>query len=787
MLKAQIKAAFRSILYQKYYSLLNILGLAVGLAAFTLIALFVRHELSYDKHNKEANSIYRIVRNEYTCSPPPMAPAIKADIPEIKYASRFIVSNNVLTSVGDKFYSEDEYIWTDNEFFKIFTIDFIKGNANTALTKPNDIVISETMAKKYFGSSDPMGELITFSREHEYSVAGVFKDLPGNSHYQFDIVLPIDSYFKITGNNPQSWSSNYTYSYVKLHADASLAAANGKLVNLEKALTGWTAESGEAYQQHFFFQPISEIHLYSHRQQELQVNGNIRNVYIFSSIGLLILIIAGINYVNLTTAMAGKRYKEVGVRKALGARKTQLINQFLSESLLIALMATTIASGIVLYTQAYFGQLMQRQMALGLADIPMLLPALFFMAILVGLAAGIIPSRSVSGVNVISILRGSSAGSGGGKTMRNSLVLVQFTIALVLIILSINVQRQLAFVIEKDPGYEREQIITMRLFDKSIGSNIATIKQELLGQQDVLAVSSSQFLPHDISGFRRPDWFCENPTDCAPISYAEVDYGFKDLYNLEITSGRNFSKDFPADKLGAFLINEKAAQKAGWESPIGMEISHYDGTNGKIVGVVKDFHFQSMHADIAPLYLILKEDVATYFSIKIASSEVPTTLAGIEATFNDYSPSAPFHYSFLDEAFEAAYHAEKRLGAIFTFFSVVAILLGCLGLYGMSTFIISQCTKEIGVRKVLGASSSGISILLGSKFLRPVVFANLIAWPLAYFSLNKWLEGFAYKTDITVWSFALAALLVLAITILTVSLQSRKIAKQTPSVSLRYE
>ena len=698
-----------------------------------------------------------------------------------------LLSNNILIGVGEDYFTEDEYFWTDNEFFKIFSFEFIQGDIETILNNPTDILISESIARKYFGNNDPMGEALTISRNLEYSVAGVFKDLPANSHFHFDIVLPIEKYFQIGNSDPEYWGSNYVYTYVKLHQDADIASVNEKLIKIEKKLVEWTPDSGKPYEQHFFFQPITEIHLYSHRRQELQVNGDIRNVIIFSSIGLLILIIGGINYVNLTTAMSGKRYKEVGIRKALGAKKAQLIHQFLTESVIVALISTSIATLIVIYSQSYFANLMERKISLGISDIPFLIPSLLLLAIIVGLAAGLFPSRSVSGISVISIFRKSSRNNSGGYSMRNILVVFQFSIALVLIILAINVQRQLAFIIEKDPGYEKEQIITMRLFDSSLKRNIESLKVELLNNRNVVDISTSHNLPHKITDFTRQEWFCDDPSDCTPISYNPVDYGFVELYDLEIVEGRNFSKDYPSDALGSFIINQKAAKMAGWDSPIGMEISHYDGRKGNIIGVVKDFHFQSMHSDIAPLYLMLDESVYSYISIKIDGNDVPGTLKSIESTFNTFSPNAPFQFTFFDEAFELAYNSEKRLGSIFTFFSVLAILLGCLGLYGMSTFVISQRTKEIGVRKVFGATNSGITILLSKNFLGPVILANIIAWPLAYITLNKWLETFAFRTNISIWPFVLGAIIVLVITILTISLHSRKIAQQTPSVSLRYE
>ncbi len=787
MIISRIRSAFRSIFSQKYYAFINIFGLAIGLSAFILIALFVRHELSYDRYHDNVERIYRIVRNEYTCSPPPMSPTLKEAIPEIQYASRFIRSTNLLLTAGENHFTEDEYFWTDNEFFDIFSVKFIQGDPGTILKSPTDIILSESTARKYFGDSDPMGEVITSSRGNEYTVAGIFKDFPSNSHFRFDIVLPIDTYFRITNNNPESWSGNYVYSYVKLKPQTDIASVNEKLVNIEKELVGWTPESGEAYEQYFFFQPVTEIHLHSHRKQEVQVNGDIRNVFIFSSIALLILIIAGINYINLATAMAGNRHKEVGMRKALGIRKMQLVGQFITESILVALLSTGMATIIVILSLSYFGKLMEREMSLALADIPFLIPSLLVLSILVGIATGLIPSRSLSRVSIISVIRGSSKNRIGGKYLRNILIITQFIVALILIILSINVQKQLNYISGRDPGYEKDQIVVMRLFDRSLRSNIQALKDELLEEKNVLDVSTSYELPHKITGFTRPEWFCDDPTDCTPISYNPVDYNFVQLFDIVILEGRNFSKDHPSDASGAFLVNEKAVRMAGWDHPIGKEIDHYDGTKGYIVGVTEDFHFQSLHSEIAPLYLMLDEDVYSYFSIKIHGDHIPATLDHIKSIFNKFSPNTPFQYSFFDEEFEMIYTGEKRLGSIFTFFSVLAIFLGCLGLFGMSAFLLSQRTREMGIRKVYGASNTDIIRLLSAHFMIPVLLANVLAWPVAYLACKRWLEGFAYRTNITFWPFLLAACIVLLITILTISLHSRKIAQQTPASSLKHE
>jgi len=782
-----LRYLFRSLSRQKYFFSINITGLAIGLAAFILIALFVKHELSYDRYHQDADLIFRIARKQYTCSPPPMAPTLKEVIPEIEYSTRFIRSTNLLVSVEEQSFTEDEYFWADSEFFDVFSVDFTQGDPDHVLESPNEVLISERIARKYFGREDPMGRLIVDSRENVFSVAGVFREFPSNSHFHFDIVFSIDRYFQTSGNDPKSWGSNYTYSYVKLFPGADMDQVNGKLVDLEKELTGWDEASGEAYEQYFFFQAITEIHLHSHRRQELEANGNIKNVYIFSSIGLLILIIAAINYINLGAAMAGKRHKEVGMKKVLGLGNIGLVRQFLGESVLVAFLSALGATVLVALTLPFFGRLMDRELALGLKDIPFLILLVFVLTVLVGLGTGLLPSRSLSRLNIVSTIRGSSSTGPDRKYLRSLLIASQFVVAIVLIILSINVQRQLNFISDKDPGYEKENILVFRIFDRSLGPNLQIMREQLLAHDDVLSVSTAYKLPHLITDFRRPEWFCEDPSNCDPISYNEVDYDYVDLFNIGIVEGRNFSREFPSDAEGAFLVNEKAVAMAGWDSPLGTEIEHYTGQKGKIVGVVKDFHFQSMHAEIAPLYLILNDRAYSYFAIKTGTGDIQATLDHIQSIFHKFSPLTPFQYTHFNEEFEELYKAEKRLGFIFSYFSTLAIFLGCLGIFSMSAYLIGQRTKELGMRKIFGAMTLDNMLLLGKRFMWPVLMANLLAWPLAYNALNRWLESFAYRSPVDLTSFLLASLLVLLITALTSSMHSGKIARQSPVESIRCE
>ncbi len=788
MIRQHIKSAFRSIFRRKLYSAINIFGLAVALCAFILIAMYVRHELSYDKFNDGYENIYRVVRDEYTCSPPAMASYLKENISGIDHASHFIRLNNLLASVEDKYYTEDEYFYTDNEFLRIFSIDLIQGDKDNVLKSIDDIIISESIARKYFGSEDPMGKIITVSRSVQYSVAGVFKDFPGNSHYKFDVVMPLDRYYQLTGNSRDSWSSNYTYTYIKLGGGVNLDHLNKRMVEIEKELTGWDDSSGEEYKQYFSFQPISEIHLHSHRQQEVQVNGDIRNVYVFSSIAFLILIIAAINYVNIATAIAGERTREIGIRKIMGIKKSQLFNQFLTESMLIAIISIAGALILTWLFLPVFGNLMDRDMILAAPDIPLFILLVLGLLLIIGLGTGMLPSRTLSGVSALSVLKGPEPSAKTRWRARDILVMAQFMVALVLIILTLNVNRQIRYISKVDPGYDKEQIINLRVFDRSMLSGMPAIKEELSQLNNVEFVSVSNQIPNNIEYFTRPDWFCDDVRTCTPIFYNQVDYDFVDVYGIEITRGRNFSVAYPSDARGAFLVNEKAVKMAGWDNPVGMEINHWNDAKGIIVGVVSDFNFRSLHSEIAPLYLYLNENYeASFLSIRIIGGDLKGTLTSIENVIDKFSPGSPFQYSFFDEEFERAYNSDRRLESIFTFFSILAIILACLGLFGMSSFTISRRTKEVGVRKVFGAQAFENLIMLIKGFLRPVVLANILAWPVAFYVTHRWLESFAYRSTVTVWTFIIAALSLIIITLLTVVARSASLSRQTPAVSLRYE
>ncbi len=787
MFKNYLLVTVRNLKKNSTYSLLNIIGLAVGMTAFILIALYVQYELRFDKYHENADRIYRVVREERAFTPAPLGPSLKEKIPEVESAARILRRNKTLISYEQKHFLEEEFYWVDPETFDIFSIPFICGDPETALNDPSAIVLSQRTAKKYFGNSDPMGKVLTVSERYEFKVAGVFNDMPSNSHFVMDAVVPYETYFRITTNDITSWRSNFSYTYFLLRKGAEPEVMENKISPVIEIPLLKAAGIKEPYPKVYSIQSVTEIHLNSHLMQEVGVNNDMKYIILFSSIAFLILFIACINYMNLTTARSLRRGKEVGMRKVVGAQKGQLIVQFLGESVAMAVLATIFSIMIVLVALPAFNSLVERQLSLNPIQNPQLFLGLFFVTLFVGLFAGSYPAMRMSGFRPISVLGGAFTRSAKGSSLRNVLVLVQFSITIFLIICSIAVREQLKFIKTVDMGYTKEQIITLPVRGRSARQNIQSIKTELLQYSDITAVSTSARLPNNIDTFTSRNWTGLNLEEPIPIYYNTADYDFIDLYGMQIVQGRNFSRDFPSDETGAFLINETAVKVAEWESPIGRKFTHWSGETGEIVGVIKDFHLRSLHSPIEPLYVFLNTRNFSNISIKIKSVNIPATIDHVEGIMKKFAPSTPFSYSFFDEVFERAYFTEQRMGRVFGAFAILAIFIACLGLFGLTVFAAEQRTKEIGIRKVLGASDSKIFLLLSKEFIRWVFLANLIAWPIAYFAMNKWLQNFAYRIHIGIVAFLISGGTALLIAYFTVSYQSIKSARANPVNSLRYE
>ncbi len=793
MFKNYLKIALRNIKRQKAYSILNIGGLTIGMTCFILLLLYIQFELSYDKYHENSDRIYRVIREGKSLTPVPLGPKLMEDLPEIASAARLIKRDNILISHQNKHFLEDDFYWADPEIFNIFTIPFIRGNPKTVLIDPFSILLSESIAKKYFNNGNPIGKVLTVEGGSDFIISGVFSDIPGNSHFVMDFIAPYNTYFQISGTDNTNWFRNFSYTYFLLREGVNPDDLESKLLsvidsyifkNLPMQIKN---QFKEPYPRVFYAQPLTKIHLHSHLRQEISANNDIKYIFLFLSIAFMILIIACINYINLATARASKRGKEVGIRKVAGAQRKQLIYQFFGESVVMTLLALIISIILLQLALPAFNNLVDRQLHFDPVSNPQLFWGIVLLTIFVGLFSGSYPALSISGFKPISVLNGIFSKSSRGIALRNILVIAQFSITIFLIICTLIIRNQLNFVKNIDVGYSKEQIISLPVRDCEIRQNIQAIKSELKENPDVLAVSTSARLPNNINTFTSADWPGRNPDVQFTINYNTADYNFIDLFDIEIIEGRNFSREFPSDENGVFLLNETAMKAAQLESPIGHEFKHWRGDIGRIVGVMKDFHLHSLHNPIEPLYIFLDSQDFSNISIKIKSTNIPATIGYIKNIINKFSPNYPFEYSFFDVVFEKAYHSEKRMVTIFSYFALLAIIIACMGLYGLVSYSAEHRIKEIGIRKVLGASVSGIFFILSKEFFKWILLSNIIAWPIAFLYSQKWLQNFAYRTSIDIWVFILSCLLVLITALITVSYQTLRVAYGNPVESLRYE
>jgi len=782
-----LRVAARSLRKNKVHSLLNVIGLTTGLATFILIALYVQFELSFDRYHAQADRIYRVVRDEYCFSPPPLGPRVRDQFPAVVSAARVIGDSDVLVSRGDSHIMEQELYWVDPAVLDIFTIPFRLGDPRRALAAPDALVLSASLARKYFGDENPLGQNLTLFDRQKFVVTGVFADMPANSHLRMGMMAPLDTWFRLTGNDSAVWRSNYVYTYLLLRPGSDPGALQAGFLDMEKeVMAGLGVDVPPGYERTYGIQPITDIHLHSHRQQEVSPNNSMTYVILVSAIAILVLLIACVNYMNLATARSLPRSREVGLRKVVGARRGQLVAQFLGESVTITLLALGLSLLVAWLALPVFNTLVERELTLNPAANPFLFGGILLVSVLTGLLAGLYPAVFLSRFRPAAVLnRLAAGGPRSASRLRNILVLAQFAVTIVLISSTFVVRDQLLYMRQADLGYSQEQIVVLPIRDRAVKGNLATIRTELLRRSDITAVAASQSLPNHIPTFTSRDWIGRSEGEPVPIYYNSADSDFVDLFDIEVVRGRNFSREFPADAAGAFLVNETAVRTAGWDDPLGREFVHWRGDKGKIVGVVKDFHFQSLHQPIAPLYIFLDPGTVSHLSVRIRSTDVSATLAAIEKEFRRFSPHWPFEYTFFDETFARAYQDEQRLETVFGVFAGLAVVIAGLGLFGLAVFAAEQRTREMGIRKVLGASPVGIALLLSREFLAWVLVANVIAWPAAWVLMNRWLEAYAYRVEPGVAPFAAAALLAVVIAALTVSVQALRAALANPVDSLR--
>ena len=790
MFQHYFKISSRNLLRQKLYSFLNIGGLAVGLTCFLLIFLFVQHEFSYDNYYENSDNIYRIVQRQrgnlylgsefYAVTPSPLAKVLKEEYPEVAEATAIQDLMGLLSVEED--YFEEYGIWADKHFFDVFPTSFLEGDPATAFDHTNSIILTQTLAEKIFGNKDPMGEAIIFNNRDAYLVTGIIPDIPQNVSLKFGYILNIDQnkdYLR------QTWMNNSYYTFFTLSPQADVEALQEKMPALVKKYRVF--DDPYPFEDEYFIYSLSEMHLQSHINFDIGLKGDTKYIYLFSAIAFIVLLLACINYINLAVARSIKRVREVGMRKVIGAHRIQLIEQFLGEAILIAFLAVLLAVGLTHLLLPLFGHLVERPIVLNYLDEIWLIPGLLLLIFIVGLISGSYPAFFMSALKPVNVLKGKVEKRMLGAGIQHMLIVGQYAVAMVLIASSLLIFQQLRYIQNKDLGYEKDYIITVRIRDNVLREKQETIKETWQSNPQIVSVSVSNHLPTYIrSSTIINDEEGGSPDDDLAIYQTRIDENYIDVYGMELMAGRNFSKDFSSDAKSGFILNETAAKALGWtpEEAIGKEFS-YDG-RATVIGVVKDFHMHSMHLEIQPLMMSRNTEFMNYFSVKVHPENLSETIAYLENSLKEFSPY-PCEYQFIDESFDQMYKADVRMGETFGFFTLIAILIASLGLFGLAAFSAEQRTKEMGIRKVLGASVQQITGILVQKFLILVAIAFLVAIPIAWYVMSTWLQNFAYSVEIEGWIFVLTFVLALLIATLTLSYQAIKTALINPINSLRVE
>jgi putative ABC transport system permease protein len=812
MIKNYFKIAWRNLLKNKTFSLINIIGLASGLACFILMALYVADELSYDKYNEKANRIYRVNSDivfggsklHMAQAPDLMGPTLKKDYPQVEEYVRFYDAGGIKRmKKGNEYLRETNTVYADSTLFNVFTLPAVAGNTKTALNEPNTVVITESTANKYFGTPDAVGKTIATGNDQNeiYRVTAVIKDMPHNSHFNFDFIFSMKNVEYNWGN---FLSSNFsTYILLKEGTDPKRFAKNLDVILntyvLAQAKQIMKVNSIDEFEKAgnklgYSLMPLTDIHLYSDRTAEMGVNGNIQYVYIFSAVALFVLLLACINFMNLSTARSAGRAKEVGIRKVLGTEKKSLIRQFLTESTLMAFISLILSVIIVWFCMAYFNELSGKQFTIKDLLQPKHIIFLLLLPVSVGLLSGIYPAFFLSSFNPVTVLKGKLAAGFKKSNLRNALVVFQFATTIILIAASIIVYRQLNYIQTKKLGFNRDQVLVVR-GTMALGDNKDAFKDEVSKLSGIKGSTYAGFIPVANSSRTDNSFSKEAVMDSKNglnMEVWDIDDTYIDILGMEMVKGRNFSKDFVTDSSGV-IINETAAKTLGFDDPVGKKLytlltidQGIKTTAYTIIGVVKNFHFESLREHVGPLcFRYGKSDWAVAF--KINTDNVQGLVKNIETKWKSMAPGQPFAYQFMDEAFDSMYRVEQRTGKLGLTFAVIAILIACLGLFGLATYMAEQRTKEMGIRKVLGATTESLVQLLSKDFLRLVLIALILAVPVAWFFMYRWLQDFAYRTHITWQVFAAAGFVALFIALLTVSYQSIKAALMNPVKSLKSE
>jgi putative ABC transport system permease protein len=810
MLRNYLKTATRNLAKHKFYSFINILGLAIGLACTLLILLYVQNELSYDRYHEKANRILRVQSeiqfgDKYfnnAVGPAPMAAAIIADYPEVEAAVRLKRQGRYLVKIGEVTYREEGLILADSSIFSVFDIPLVMGTKE-ALYKPNSIVIDETTAKKYFGQENPIGQRLLLDNSQDVEISGVFRDMPLNGHINYSLILSMSS---LDYSRDTNWLSNNFYTYILLRDGSSPQALEAKFPGMVAKYIGPQIdqilnlslaefESSGNYIR-YYLMPITDIHLYAHTDTELSPNGNIYYIYIFTGIALLILALAAINFMNLATARSAGRAKEVGIRKVLGSLRGHLIRQFLAESILISAIAMVIAVVLAQIMLPFFNHLADTHLFLPFSSVWFYI-ILFSGLILIGLLAGLYPAFFLSAFRPAAVLKGKLNLGVKSGWLRSSLVVFQFVISTVLIIGTLVIYLQLKYIQTKNLGFDKNRVILIE-DAYALGDQVKTYKNKVKQMAGVVNASISGYLP--VSSNRSDNMFWlegQTPNEETMVSTQRwrVDYDYIETLGMALIAGRNFNEENAADSTG-IIINEEAVKEYGLDNPLGAHIvtwKEMPDENGyaplevyTVIGVVKDFHFESMKENIKPLMLFLGNS-RYYLPVRVASDELQPVIQKLTAAWQEMANGQPFSYSFLDQKFAEIYKSETRVGNLLSVFAILAIFIACLGLFGLAAFTAQQRTKEIGIRKVMGATVTGIVGLLSKEFGKLVLVALVISVPVAWYGMSQWLQDYQFRIKLSPWIFVLAAIVTFMVAWLTMSYQSIKAATISPAKSLRDE
>ncbi len=799
MLGNYLRLALRNLLKHKLYTVINILGLAIGLVCCMLIVLFVSDELQYDRYHDNAPRIYRVLEDIYingvtensASCPFPVATQMQAEFPDIEATVRFFrPTTTPIVKRGDERFREKSLFFADSSVFDVFGFTFLKGDPGTALDDPFTIVLTESLARKYFGEEEALGQMLEFvtgGPQSTAKVTGVIADVPHNSHFSFSGLISMATARVFVGNQTftQQWWWNPCWTYILLPENFPPGRLEEQFPGFVEKYFPENIRDGISLS----LQPLTDIHLHSQRDLEIQPNSDISYVYIFSAVALFILLIACINFMNLATARSARRAREVGVRKVMGAQRRQLIVQFLGESILIALLAVLLSAATCDLLLPFFNDFTGKELSVSwLTDWRMLL-MLLGLGLVVGTAAGIYPAFFLSSFRPVRVLKGNVSLGMRSGVLRKVLVTIQFATSIGLLIAAAIVLQQMDYVRQKNLGFDREHIVLIKS-EPPLFRRTEAFKQALLRHASVSGMTT---MTETIgTGVQIRQYFPEGLSQAEPTALAGlgVDMDFLDVMNIDVVQGRGFSREHPSDTLQAYLLNETAARKLGWDEPIGKQFGMWLGPNftrkGRIIGVVSDFNYASLRHPVESLVIFVFPFI-NEIAIKLHPGQLEDGIAAIEQEFQQFCPGIPFDYRFLDSSIENLYRDESRLSELISLFSLLAIFVACLGLFGLASFTVEQRVKEIGIRKTLGASVLNIVLLLSKEFSRLVVLAALVAIPIAWYAMDNWLQDFTYRINIGWEPFVLATLVALAVAIATVSIKTIRAALADPVKALSYE